>query len=61
MAIIVLLAVFLDLFSVAMVIPNIPYIIKDLGIADSGLYVGLVGSVYSIAQVPYQNTCLAES
>ena len=42
-------AVFLDLFAVSLVVPLLPMKMKELGVQPA--VIGMVGSVYSLAQI----------
>ena len=46
---VLLLAVFLDMVGVALVVPNLTFFWKDVGITPAGL--GLVSSIYSMSQL----------
>ena len=42
-------AVFMDLFAVSLVVPLLPMRMKELGVQPA--MIGMVGSVYSLAQI----------
>mmetsp|Transcript_21331 Transcript_21331/g.52207 ORF Transcript_21331/g.52207 Transcript_21331/m.52207 type:complete len:558 (-) Transcript_21331:217-1890(-) len=46
----VMAAVFLDLLGVALVIPNMPYYLKDLGLTKNGTMLALITTIYPLAQ-----------